>query len=490
MNKKPRKLLLAAVTVVLAFSPWTTLPARAADEEAGTPRIMLDKSPAVVAYQLKRLTNPQLSALDRKPNDPKYKPVYMALLTRKGLEKKLREEAVEALVGLDKSDPITVLLAGLGKVEAEDKSTNRDLASLMLAQKPATLTAKREQLETLAKESENDTVKQAAYAGLVVGDGSLDKAWEVASANDGLKSLLGSVALIPTAAVREKFYAKVSPLTATGDEAVQVAAIDALGYVPNHEADTFKALSAIVQTGTGDRRAAAVRAVGRMPASKWPRDQVEPLALGIVKLVETTPADQRTTPEIVQAVQLGNDLSGALTPDKAAPIRKQLRALAVRVVLMKTLNEQMMYDLRYFTVQAGKPVQIILQNDDNMPHNLVISAPGGLSEIGTLGGAMPVPEDPKEKPYVPNHPKVLEATHLVGPGESITLAFTAPAKPGNYPYLCSYPAHWVKMYGIMQVVEDLDAYDANPTPPKDPLTRKVYDGQKNESMEGAHEHKH
>jgi len=138
---------------------------------------MLDKSPAVVAYQLKRLTNPQLSALDRKPTDAKYKPVYMAILTRKGMEKKLREEAIEALVGLDKSDAVTVILAALAKVEADDKNTNRELASLMMAQKPAALAPKREQLAPLAQQSERPTVKQAAYAGLVVGDGKLDKAW-------------------------------------------------------------------------------------------------------------------------------------------------------------------------------------------------------------------------------------------------------------------------------------------------------------------------
>jgi hypothetical protein len=45
----------------------------------------------------------------------------------------------------------------------------------------------------------------------------------------------------------------------------------------------------------------------------------------------------------------------------------------------------------------------------------------------------------------------------------------------------------------MQVVADLDQHDQNPTPPKDPLTRKVYESPKNESTlspdgHGAHQH--
>jgi azurin len=147
---------------------------------------------------------------------------------------------------------------------------------------------------------------------------------------------------------------------------------------------------------------------------------------------------------------------------------------------MHTLTEQMMYDLHYFTVQAGKPVQIILDNTDNMPHNVVVTTTGALQEVAITAGAMSTPDDPKAKAFVPESPKVLQATHLVQPGESETLSFTAPEKPGNYPFLCTYPGHWVKMYGVMQVVADLDKYDQSPTPPKDPLTHKPYTSPKNE----------
>ncbi|HEY7115387.1 MAG TPA: plastocyanin/azurin family copper-binding protein [Tepidisphaeraceae bacterium] len=497
MTKK--HLLTYAAIAALSLS---SLSLRADDDNASTdsgpPKILLDKSPAIIAYQLKRLSNAQLAAIDRKPEEAKYKPIYQALLTRKGLEKKYREEAVDALAKIEKSDPASVLLEGIGKVNAEDKTTPRELASLLMAQKPEALAAQKEKLESLAKDSDSPTVKQAAYAALATADGKPDAAWELASQNSGAAALLGGIPMISNAKVRESFYTKVKELVekAPADDATAVAAIDAIGSIPGHEAEAFKLLAGIIQSQTGDKQTAAVRSIGRIPASKWPKDQLAPLAQAIVKLVQGTPADQRTSPAIVEAVQLGNDLAGQLSPDQGAPIRKTLRGLAVRVVLFHTLTEQMMFDLRYFTVEAGKPVQIILQNDDTMPHNMVITAPGALQEIAITAGALTPPDDPKAKAFVPESPKVIAWTHLVQPGESETLSFTVPSKPGNYGFLCTYPGHWVKMYGVMQVVPDLDQYDQKPIVPKDPLTHKPFESQKNEagaepgSQSGHDEHHH
>src|SRR5688572_29556305 len=113
MHKK--QLLALAVSVAVGLG--LTGPARAADEagaeSSGPPKILLDKSPTVIAYQLKRLSNSQLVALERKADEAKYKPIYQALLTRKGLDKKYREEAVEALTKIGKTDPVSVLLEGI-----------------------------------------------------------------------------------------------------------------------------------------------------------------------------------------------------------------------------------------------------------------------------------------------------------------------------------------------------------------------------------------
>ena len=58
---------------------------------------------------------------------------------------------------------------------------------------------------------------------------------------------------------------------------------------------------------------------------------------------------------------------------------------------------------------------------------------------------------------------------MVPADQSERLTFTAPSEPGEYPYVCTFPRHWMRMYGVMIVVDDLDAYAAAPFKPKDPI---------------------
>ena len=73
------------------------------------------------------------------------------------------------------------------------------------------------------------------------------------------------------------------------------------------------------------------------------------------------------------------------------------------------------------------------------------------------------------KQYVPAVEQVLFATKMVQAGKQERLTFDAPAVPGEYPFVCTYPNHWMRMYGVMVVVEDLDAFLQSPTEPKDPI---------------------
>ena len=61
--------------------------------------------------------------------------------------------------------------------------------------------------------------------------------------------------------------------------------------------------------------------------------------------------------------------------------------------------------------------------------------------------------DPKglAKHYVPESPEVLVYTDMTNPKESFTIHFTAPKEKGDYPYLCTFPGHWMVMNGVMKV---------------------------------------
>ena len=108
----------------------------------------------------------------------------------------------------------------------------------------------------------------------------------------------------------------------------------------------------------------------------------------------------------------------------------------------------------YATAQApypGQPVKLVFLNPDAMQHNLVIVKPGALEEVGMAGNEMAKDPDGIKRHFVPKSDKVLHATKLVDPQATEILRFKAPSKPGEYPYVCTFPGHWVIMNGVMEV---------------------------------------
>ncbi|MBC7569645.1 MAG: ThuA domain-containing protein [Spirosoma sp.] len=121
------------------------------------------------------------------------------------------------------------------------------------------------------------------------------------------------------------------------------------------------------------------------------------------------------------------------------------------VLTIKVIEEQMKYDTKLITVKAGMPVVLTLENPDIMQHNLVICKPGTIEKVGKAADALAQDMKGADKSYIPQMPEVLAATKLVNPGEAFTLEFTAPAKPGDYPFVCTFPGHWRIMQGVMRV---------------------------------------
>jgi len=122
----------------------------------------------------------------------------------------------------------------------------------------------------------------------------------------------------------------------------------------------------------------------------------------------------------------------------------------------------MIFDKERLVVQAGKPVEFVFTNTDHMPHNFAIVQPGALEEVGLLAEATARDKDAAARQYIPKTNKVMLASNLLQPGENQALSFEAPTKPGIYPYVCTYPGHWRRMFGALYVVADLKQYLANP----------------------------
>jgi putative heme-binding domain-containing protein len=254
-------------------------------------------------------------------------------------------------------------------------------------------------------------------------------------------------------------------------------AMAALTSVRGKEAETFKALARFVKDDAD--RPAAVGAILRIPARDWPPEEAKPVLDALLGYARKLPARERTTPEALEALQLADALAAQLPPTEAKKFRQELGELGVRILRLATVPDQMLFDKERLVVRAGKPVEVLFENTDLMPHNFVVTQPGALEEIGNLGEEQATQPGALERNYVPPSPKVLFASRLLQPRESQKLSFIAPTQPGVYPYVCTYPGHWRRMYGSLYVVADLDAYLAdpegylakNPLPPADELLK-------------------
>jgi len=122
-----------------------------------------------------------------------------------------------------------------------------------------------------------------------------------------------------------------------------------------------------------------------------------------------------------------------------------------KVIQIRTIQNEMKYDLDEFVVEAGTQVTLVFENNDFMQHNLLLLQKGSLEKVGAAADKMA--QDPKgaDNNYIPKMPEVLNATALVSPGEKATLSFTAPSTPGEYPFVCTFPGHWRIMRGVMVV---------------------------------------
>lgn len=120
-------------------------------------------------------------------------------------------------------------------------------------------------------------------------------------------------------------------------------------------------------------------------------------------------------------------------------------------IYIKAVPAQLAYNVKTITVKAGHPYQFIFENPDHMLHNLVITKPGKVAEVGAMADAMAADPDAMAKHYVPDTDLILFSTPQIPQGEKVEIQFTTPTEPGNYPYICTFPGHWRIMSGVMVV---------------------------------------
>ena len=134
--------------------------------------------------------------------------------------------------------------------------------------------------------------------------------------------------------------------------------------------------------------------------------------------------------------------------------------------VLNTVNQEMAFDKTTLRATAGQTVEIILNNKDQMSHNLVVVQPGSLDTFGAMvDGFLKNPEAEKYG-YVPKSRYVLGATDMLTPGATGSVVLKLPDTPGIYPYVCTFPGHWRMMQGVIIVTAPGSYISENKDAPK------------------------
>lgn len=112
------------------------------------------------------------------------------------------------------------------------------------------------------------------------------------------------------------------------------------------------------------------------------------------------------------------------------------------------------FDKTDLTVKAGQKVKLTFTNKGSVvpqPHNFILVKPGKDQAVGAQANAMMSDPQAMAKGYVPESADIVANTKLVMPEGSETIEFTVPSEAGDYPYICTFPGHWLLMKGVLHV---------------------------------------
>jgi putative heme-binding domain-containing protein len=161
----------------------------------------------------------------------------------------------------------------------------------------------------------------------------------------------------------------------------------------------------------------------------------------------TSLPNYRPVEKTIAAHPLLVDLASA-TEAVPNPWRKPLEnAREIRIEAGKNLT----YSTRSIRVRGGELLKLTFANPDVVPHNWVLVRPGALERVGALANRIISEPDAVALHYVPKSDDVLFYCDVVPPKEEFSIHFRAPTEKGRYPYLCSFPGHWMVMNGQMTV---------------------------------------
>ena len=249
-------------------------------------------------------------------------------------------------------------------------------------------------------------------------------------------------------------------LYVSADETLHEVAIRALASIPGREKEKFQTLSAVLSTGK--HQSTAIEALKKIEEPNWDVNSIGPVVNNMVGYLSSLPAAQRTSGTSSNTMEFIRKIANKLPEADRTEIVSRLDNLHIRVIAIGTIPHRMIYDKELLVVEAGKTVEFRFSNTDSMPHNFAVAMPGSLAEVGELAETTGRDDDAMKRHYIPKSKKVLLGSKLLQPGEKEAISFEVPTEPGVYPYVCTYPGHWRRMYGALYVVPSFEEYSSAP----------------------------
>ncbi|MEZ6057099.1 MAG: GDSL-type esterase/lipase family protein [Planctomycetaceae bacterium] len=160
--------------------------------------------------------------------------------------------------------------------------------------------------------------------------------------------------------------------------------------------------------------------------------------------------------KLLKASQQNSALKEPAATASEAAFDSQANLKRVRI---GCVPERMKFTVERIDVLPGQPVKVVFVNSDATDHNLLFVQPGTLADVGIAANEMAKDRKNANSDFIPEteRDKIIEAGHMIGPtrrAQIEVLRFNAPTEPGVYPYVCTFPGHWVIMNGVMIVAND------------------------------------
>lgn len=192
---------------------------------------------------------------------------------------------------------------------------------------------------------------------------------------------------------------------------------------------------------------------GAKPAAS---DKVVPGSPTGIEIANEIVAEQAAQEKLEAEAEAAKAAALALA-NPGAPVKPKVEVQKLVITASNPAAAQppMQFVEKELTAVAGKAVELTFKNPDTMlvtGHNVVICKPGKLDVVTAAATASAADPEFAKRGYVPESDDIIIGSKLLMPNEKQVLKFTID-EPGDYPYVCTFPGHFILMKGVLKVTK-------------------------------------